>query len=129
MKFGAAKLTQKIGVRIKTSMWKQGGGGGEGRAVAGDGLRKAKEGGKKEKKEMRKIKRKAIQLIFPLGFYDNSCANEMKGSIIYKDRNENWNLSRADFISNSTATHGEGSRWSGTCRFYFRARREERRKK
>lgn len=33
----------------------------------------------KNAKEMRKIKRKAIQLIFPLGFYDNSCANETKG--------------------------------------------------
>jgi len=61
---------------------------------------------KGEKKERREIKRKAIQLIFPLGFYDNSCANEMKGSIIYKDRNENWNLSRADFISKSTTTRG-----------------------
>ena len=55
----------------------------------------------KKEEEMRKIKRKAIQLIFPLGFYDNSCANEMKGSIIYKDRNENWNFTRADFISKS----------------------------
>ena len=64
---------------------------------------------KKEEKERKEgIKRKAIQLIFPLGFYDNSCANEMKGSIIYKDRNENWNLSRADFISKSTTTREGG---------------------
>lgn len=42
-------------------------------------IRRERERGKNAK-EMRKIiKRKAIQLIFPLGFYDNSCANETKG--------------------------------------------------
>lgn len=72
-----------------------------------------------KKKEMRKIKRKAIQLIFPLGFYDNSCANEMKGSIIYKDRNENWNLSRADFISKSTAARTRGFQMVRNVSFLF----------